>query len=60
VGPESREVTIYFDDLTPRGPTSRPRPDLTSIQAVLFVVDTENTPLGGSGTIWVDDLRYGR
>jgi hypothetical protein len=60
VGPESREVTIYFDDLTPRGPTSRPTPTLANIQAVLFVIDTENTPLGGNGTIWVDDVKYGR
>ena len=58
--PESREVTVYFDDMTPRGPTSRPTPTLADIQAVLFVLDTENTPLGGNGTIWIDDVRYGR
>jgi hypothetical protein len=57
---EPREVTVYFDDMTPRGATSQPRPDLATVQAVLFVVDTVNTPLGGNGTLWIDDVRYGR
>ena len=56
----AREVTVYFDDMTPRGPTSQPQPNLASIQGVLFVLDTVNTPLGGNGTIWIDDVRYGR
>jgi hypothetical protein len=60
LAPEAREITVYFDDMTPRGPTSRPKPTLADIQAVLFVLDTENTPLGGNGTIWIDDVRYGR
>jgi hypothetical protein len=60
LAPEPREVTVYFDDMTPRGATSRPRPNLADVQAVLFVVDTVNTPLGGNGTIWIDDVRYGR
>jgi hypothetical protein len=56
----AREVTVYFDELTPRGPTSQPRPNLASVQAVLFVLDTVNTPLGGNGTLWIDDVRYAR
>jgi hypothetical protein len=58
--PEPREVTIYFDEMAPRGPTSQPRPNLAGVQAVLFVLDTINTPLGGNGTLWIDDVRYGR
>jgi hypothetical protein len=58
--PEPREVTVYFDDMTPRGATSRPQPNLATAQALLFVMDTVNTPLGGNGTIWIDDVRYGR
>ena len=58
--PEPREVTVYFDEMTPRGPTSQPRPNLASVQAVLFVLDTINTPLGGNGTLWIDDVRYAR
>jgi hypothetical protein len=57
---EPREVTVYFDDMTPRGPTSRPQPNLATAQAVLFVMETVNTTLGGNGTIWIDDVRYGR
>jgi hypothetical protein len=51
---------VYFDEMTPRGATSSPRPDLPTVQAVLFVVDTINTPLGGNGTIWIDDVAYER
>ena len=58
--PEQREVTVYFDDMTPRGATSRPQPNLATAQAVLFVMETVNTPLGGNGTIWIDEIRYGR
>jgi len=58
--PEPREVTVYFDEMTPRGPTSQPQPNLASVQAVLLVLDTINTPLGGNGTLWIDDVRYAR
>ena len=57
---EPRDVTVYFDDMKPRGTTSRQQPDLARIQSILFVIDTVNTPLGGNGTIWIDDVRYGR
>ena len=57
---EPREVTVYFDEMTPRGPTSQPRPNLAAVEAVLFVLDTVNTPLGGNGTLWIDEVRYGR
>ena len=55
-----RDVTVYFDDMVPRGVTSRPRPILADVRSVLFVVDTVNTPLGGNGTIWMDDVKYAR
>jgi hypothetical protein len=55
-----RDVSVFFDDMRPRGVTSRPRPDLAMVHAVLFVVDTVNTPPGASGQIWIDDVRYGR
>ena len=57
---DAHEITISFDDMNPRGATSRPHPDLASVQAILFVFDTVNTPLGGNGTIWIDDVKYGR
>ena len=55
-----RSVTVYFDDMRPLGVTSRARPTLANVQSVLFVVDTLNTPLGGNGTLWMDDVKYAR
>jgi len=56
----ARDVTVYFDDMTPRGLTSLPRPTLANVESVLFVVDTVNTSLGGNGSIWMDDVKYAR
>jgi hypothetical protein len=58
--PTSREITVLFDDMRPSGTTSTPRPSLADIESVLFVLDTINTPLGGRGTLWLDDVRYVR
>jgi hypothetical protein len=55
-----RDVTVFFDDMRPRGATSQPRPDLAMVHAVLFVVDTVNARPGTSGQIWIDDVKYGR
>jgi hypothetical protein len=55
-----REVTVYFADMMPRGPVSRLRPALANADSILFVIDTVNTPLGGNGTLWMDDVRYAR
>ena len=60
LAPEPREVTVYFDDMRPADPVSQPQPGLGGVQAVLFVMDTVNTPVGGNGTIWIDDVKYGR
>lgn len=57
---QAREVTIFFDDMTPRGPTSRRRPVLSNVRDVMFVVETVNTKPGASGQIWIDDVKYGR
>ncbi len=55
-----REVTVFFDDLSPKEPTG-PKPlDLADVRSVLFVVDTVNTALGSNGQFWVDDVKYGR
>jgi hypothetical protein len=55
-----REITVHFDDLRPAGPAPRERPILANVDSILLVVDTVNTALGGSGRIWIDDVRYGR
>ncbi len=58
--PTAREITVSFDDMLPRGETSRPRPLLANVESVLFVLDTVNTPLGGNGTLWLDDVKYAK
>lgn len=55
-----REISVYFDELTPRSRTSAERPVLANVESVLFVVDTVNTPIGASGQVLLDDIRYGR
>jgi hypothetical protein len=55
-----KQITISFADLLPRGATGQPRPDLSAVQSVLFVVDTVNADVGASGQVWIDDVRYGR
>jgi hypothetical protein len=55
-----RQMTVSFDDLRPSGATGQPRPDLSAVQSVLFVVDTVNANVGASGQIWIDQVRYGR
>ena len=57
---QPRDVTVFFDDMRPRGPTRQARPDLAAVHALMFVVDTVNTKPGSSGQVWIDDVRYGR
>jgi hypothetical protein len=56
----ARPITIFFDDMRPRGVTAQPRPDLGRVQSVLFVVDAVNADTGTNGLFVVDDVRYGR
>jgi hypothetical protein len=51
--PMQQEHTIYFDDVVPVGNAPSPRPDLSAIRSILFVVDANNTKPGTSGRIWV-------
>lgn len=55
-----REITIAFDEMTPRGPTTRRQPVLAAVRDVLFVIDTVNTSPGTSGQVWIDEVRYAR
>ena len=53
---EWRQVTVPFDRLysvTPEGDGSL---DLTSIRAIIFLVDIGAVPPGTDGEIWIDDL----
>ena len=55
-----RTISVHFDDLRASGVTSNPLPVLENVESILFVVDTVNTPVGASGTLWIDEVRYGR
>ncbi|MGH8311271.1 MAG: hypothetical protein ACRETX_15940, partial [Steroidobacteraceae bacterium] len=55
-----REIAVAFDDMTPQGQTSTPLPPLDRVTALLFVVDTVNTPAGTGGQLFVDDVRFER
>jgi hypothetical protein len=55
-----RPITVYFDELRATEVTSNPLPSLEKVESILFVVDTVNTPVGASGTLWIDDVQYGR
>jgi hypothetical protein len=55
-----REIVIPFEEMLPL-PASAPRvAPLARIITIMFVVDTLHTPLGSSGNIWIDDVRYQR
>ena len=54
-----RDVTVFFDDMTPIGATSTRRPVLEQVDRVLWVVDTVNARPGASGQVWIDDVKYG-
>jgi hypothetical protein len=56
----ARPITIFFDEMTPRGITSTRSPNLAAVDTVMFVVDTVNTKPGASGQFWIDDVRYAR
>ncbi|HTM02546.1 MAG TPA: CehA/McbA family metallohydrolase [Vicinamibacterales bacterium] len=55
-----RDITVFIDELTPRGVTAQRRPDVTRVQALLWVIESTNTALGSSGQVWIDNVKYGR
>jgi hypothetical protein len=56
----ARPITIFFDEMTPRGMTSTRGANLAGVDTLMFVVDTVNTKSGSSGQFWIDDVRYAR
>jgi hypothetical protein len=55
-----RDVTVFFDELKPRGATTTAAPVLANVQTLMWVLEPPNTPLGATGQIWLDHIRYGR
>jgi hypothetical protein len=56
---EPKEITVFFNDVRPLG-TAGPQPTLAAVDSIFFVLDTVNTPLGGNGRLWIDDVKYGK
>jgi hypothetical protein len=54
-----RELSVRFSDLRPVADAPA-TPPLAEIQSVMYIVDQTNTSLGGSGRVWIDNIRYGR
>jgi hypothetical protein len=55
-----RQVTVFFDEMAPRGVTTQRRPVLSDVRDLLLVIDTVNTKPGTSGVLWIDDVKYAR
>jgi len=55
-----RDITVFFDDLRPRGTTLQAKLPLDQIQSVLWVVDTVNADLGTNGQFSIDAVKYAR
>jgi hypothetical protein len=55
----SRDVVVFFDEMTPVGGTPSALP-LDGVQDLLVVVDTVNTAPGSSGRVWIDDVAYAK
>jgi hypothetical protein len=54
---EPREVTVFFDEMTPAGRTDSRRPAPERADSLLFVVDTTHTRPGASGTVHLERVR---
>jgi hypothetical protein len=57
---DSREVSVFFDEMRPADATTDPQPALAEVRSLLFVIDSVNTKLGASGQFWIDDVKLGR
>jgi hypothetical protein len=57
--PAERDIAVRFADMRPVGDAPA-EPPLDDVKTFQIVVDQTHTPLGGSGRIWLDDIRYAR
>jgi hypothetical protein len=55
-----RQVSIFFDDMTPVGATQTFRPMVSAVRSIVFAVDRTNTAAGTSGRIWLKNVRLER
>jgi hypothetical protein len=55
--PSEREMTVFFDDVSPIGVTRTFQPPLADVRNIMFAIDTTNTSPGTSGRVWLRNLR---
>jgi hypothetical protein len=56
--PQRSGHAVWFDDMRPVSPAAAAHPPLDKVHALLFVVDTEHTPPGTSGRLFIEDVRF--
>ena len=49
--PTDRQISVFFDDMTPIGATQTFRPPRSAVRSIVFAVDRTNTAAGTSGRI---------
>lgn len=55
-----RTIDLPFANFRSVSGTSTGQPELSNVNAVLFVVDTVNTKVGSNGQVEIDDIKYAR
>lgn len=55
-----RDVTVFFDEMRARAQPSTPRPDLSQVKTLAWIIEPVHTALGTSGQVWIDNVRYAR
>jgi hypothetical protein len=58
--PTDRQISIFFDDMTPIGATQTFRPSVAAVRSIVFAVERTNTAAGTSGRIWLRNVRLER
>jgi len=53
-----RRVVVPFEDMRRAARLDGPLPDPSTVDALLFVVETTNTRPGSSGIVWLDDIAF--
>ena len=55
-----RDISIPFEEMLPSPPQAPRQVPLDRILTIMFAIDTVHTPLGTTGDIWIDAVRYQR
>ena len=56
----ARDVTVFFDEMRAHAQPSTPRPELSEVKTLAWIIEPLHTALGTSGQVWIDNVRYAR